>query len=57
MNYKILIADDRQSVLDNFKDKLSNHLDIEPVFTSEASEALRLVQKNPYEYAVILLDP
>ncbi len=56
MNYKILIADDQNSVLDNFRDKLGVHLDIEPVFTSEASEVIRLVQKNPFDYAVLVLD-
>lgn len=56
MNYRILIADDNQRVLDNFDEKLKSHLDIEPVFTKEATDVIKLVQEDPFEYAVILID-
>ena len=56
MNYRILIADDNQRVLDNFNEKLTSHLDIEPVFTNEATDVIKLVQEDPFEYAVILID-
>ncbi len=56
MNYKILIADDQLMVLDNFRDKLINHLDIEPTFTNQAAEVIKLIQEDPFEYAVVLLD-
>ncbi len=56
MNYRILIADDKQQVLDNFREKLTNHLDIEPIFTSEATDVIRLIQEDPLEYAVVVVD-
>jgi DNA-binding NtrC family response regulator len=56
LNYRVLIADDKQHVLDNFRNKLINHLDIEPVFTQEATEVIKLIQEDPYEYAVVLID-
>ena len=56
MSYKILIADDQKSVLENFKVKLSNHLDIDPKFVAQARDVIRAIQKDPYEYAVVILD-
>ena len=56
MHYKVLIADDNKSVLENFKEKLSNHLDIEPKFVDQSMDVLSIIQKEPYEYAVVVLD-
>lgn len=56
MNYKVLIADDKDMVLDNFRDTLQQHLDIEPTFSNQAAEVIRLIQEDPFEYAVVLLD-
>ena len=56
MNYRILIADDQQSVLDNFREQLTNHLDIEPTFTDQAADVIKIIQADPYEYAVVVLD-
>ena len=56
MNYKVLIADDKKYVLNSFRETLVNHVDIEPVFTEKGSEAIDLIRKDPYGFAVVVLD-
>jgi len=56
MNYRVLIADDEEHILNNYERALRNHLDIEATMTQSVSEALRLFRGNPFEYAVVLLD-
>ena len=56
MNYKILIADDKQYVLRSFEDALCNHLDIKPEFSRTTTDVLNKVQAEPQGYAVIVLD-
>lgn len=56
MTYKIIVADDKDYVLENFRTKLSSHLDIEPTFTNDPKEVLRLVRRDPYDYATVVVD-
>ena len=56
MEYKIIISDDQAHVLGNFKDKLESHLDLNPTLVQSGSEVIRLIQKSPYDYAVVVLD-
>lgn len=56
VKYKVLFADDNPHTLMGLKVQLKSHLDIEPVFVSQASEAIRLIQQNPMEFATIVLD-
>lgn len=56
MPFKILVVDDEELALSTAKLVLEQEPDFEVHTASSATEAVRLVQANPFAYAVILLD-
>ncbi len=56
MNYKVLIADDERHILLGFEDELDPYSEIEADYASNTSEVYKYVKRDPYGYAVIVLD-